>query len=379
MSIVSQIASLLGYSGKTAEQSVIRIGGQLITGWEEEEIRVGIELMPWAAELALTSYQPGTGSKVTINPGDEAELYIGTDLLLTGYVLSVVEDSGPSTHGLRVQITSKSIDLTDCSAEFSTYQMNSTNALAIAQKVSSFAGINVTSINGAGNIDVQQFSAILTETAYEIIERVCRLACVLFYDQPDGSIALSGVGTDRMSSGFVVGKNVEAWTRVRSNIGRYSTVTAITASTVMLFTEPTESNYIAEMQAISSGVVAKDDTITRTRPLLVPVELGDQDYIVAKQRVQWEVNRRYARGNTVTLTCDGWRDTGGNLWRVNKIASFTDASGVSADYLIGEITYRRSRSGTRADVVLAPAAAFQPEPILNPLLNNELNVTLQNR
>ncbi|GBR03120.1 phage baseplate assembly protein [Gluconobacter cerinus] len=377
MSILSQIKSILGYEGAAAEKSLIVIGGQIITGWEEEEIRIGLELMPWTADLALTSYQPATGANVTINPGDEAQLYIGSDLLLTGYVLSVVESEGPSSHGLRVQITAKSIDLTDCSAEFSTYQMNSTNALAIARKVSAFAGIQVASINGAGNIDVQQFSAILTETAYEIIERVCRLACVLFYDQPDGSIALSGVGTGRMSSGFVVGENVEDWTRVRSNLGRYSTVTAILASTVMLFTEPTESNYVTEMEAISSGAKAQDAAINRTRPLLIPVELGDTDQKVAQQRVQWEVNRRYGRANTVMLTCDSWRDKEGNLWLPNKIASFTDPAGVSTDYLIGEIVFRRSRSGTRADVTLAPPSAYQPQPVLNPLLNNELNVALK--
>ncbi|GAN90960.1 bacteriophage tail protein [Gluconobacter frateurii M-2] len=369
--LLGQIESLLGYGASSSQAVVVRIDGMLITGWEEIEVRCGVELMPWAAELALTSYQPAAGQSITINPGDVAEIYIGTDLLMTGYVLSVVESEGPQNHELRVQITAKSIDLLECSAEFSTYQMNSTNALAIAAKVSSFAGISVKSINGAGNVDVQQFSAILTETAYEIIERVCRLACVLFYDQPDGSIALSGVGADRMSSGFTVGDNVEAWTRVRSNAGRFSTVTAILASTAMLFSEPTEENYVTEMQAISSGAQASDPEIERARPLLVPVEIGDQDLVVAKQRVQWEVNRRYGRANTVSLTCDSWRDKKGNLFRPNKIASFTDNKGVSADYLIGEIVYRQSPAGTRADVMLAPAAAYQPEPILNPLLNNE--------
>ncbi|MCP1213405.1 hypothetical protein [Acetobacter okinawensis] len=48
------------------------------------------------------------------------------------------------------------------------------------QQVCQQAGIQVRSIGGAGDTNIQQFSVILTETAYEVIERATRLAGACF-------------------------------------------------------------------------------------------------------------------------------------------------------------------------------------------------------
>ncbi|MBV1835661.1 phage baseplate assembly protein [Acetobacter estunensis] len=369
--VISQIASILGYGVQSAAQVVAVIGSQIVTGWTEATIRVGVEIMPWTADLGITYRQPQGGLPLKVNEGDTAQIYIGTTPLITGYVVGVVDSKGPDSHEVRLQIASKSMDLVDCSAEFSTYQMNSTNALAVAQRVAAFAGINVIAVGDAGNTDIQQFSVILTETAYEVIERLARLAGVLFYDRPDGNVTMSRVGSTRMASGFVMGGNVEHCTRARSMAGRYSTITAVLQNTVMLFTSPNEADYVGQMEAISSPAKATDVTITRNRPLLIPVELGDANAAVAQQRVLWEAARRWGRSRPITVTCDSWVDSEGKIWCPNTLAPFTDEAGSSIDYVIGEITFRKGSEGTRADVVLMPPAAFQPEPILLPAQSNE--------
>ncbi|MFT8897102.1 MAG: phage baseplate assembly protein [Acetobacter sp.] len=369
--LISQIESLLGYGASSSDNVVAVIGNQMVTGWTDVTVRVGAEIMPWTADLGITAYQPASGTTLTINEGDKAQIYFGTTLMITGYVVMVAEQESADSHSIHVQISSKSMDLVDCAAEFSTYQMNSTNALAIAQRVAQFAGIEVSSIDGAGDTDIQQFSVILTETAYEVIERLARLAGVLFYDRPDGNVVMSRVGSAHMGSGFTMGQNVENCTRVRSMAGRYSSITAVLQSTALLFTEPNEQDYVGQMEAISSTAKATDPGITRNRPMLIPLELGDVGQTVAKQRVQWEVNRRWGRSRPITLTADSWRDLYGTLWAINTIAPFMDKNGTSTDYVIGELVFHKGSDGTRSDVVLMPPEAYQPEPILLPAASNE--------
>ncbi|MBV0888142.1 phage tail protein [Komagataeibacter oboediens] len=370
---LSAISDFLGWNNAPSDQvSIVATTGSTsrqITNWTSTVLRLGIEIMPWTATLGMTAARASATGASTLNPGDTCKVYIGTDLVFTGYVITVVDDLGPEDHLIEVQIASKSVDLVECAAEFSTFQMNSTNALAIARAVAGRMGIEVVSVNSAGDTDILAFSVILTETAYEVIERVSRLAAVVFYDQPDGNICMSTVGTRRAASGFTVGGNVERIQAVRSLGGRFSKVTAICQGTVSLFTDPNEDALADQMGVLTVGVDATDPGVPRTRNMFIPVENGDQNYTVTRQRVQWEVNRRIGRAYPVTLTADSWRDAAGQLWLPNMLAPVTARDGTVTDLLIGEATLRQTADdGTHADIVLMPPSAFSPEPLLNPVL-----------
>ena len=376
MSIISTLSHALGYDGTTAESATIYVGGFSITGWERISIRIGVEIMPWAAMFETTKWQPTTtdGYTISINPGDSCRIQIGTDPVLTGYVQSISEEVGPDEHILRVVVTSKSIDATECSAEFSTYQMNNTTVLAIAQQVCKPFGITVNSVGGAGSTPIQQFSVILTETAYEVIERATRLAGCLFYDQPDGSILLAPVST--VSGGALVqGQNVERARFMRSMNGRFSSIQAILQTTAVLFEAPQDGNKQAqEMQALTAPgqASASDPGVTRHRPLLVPVETGDEGYKIAAQRVQWEVARRYGRSMPLELTCDSWRDSNGRLWQPNTLsATYLPRLGVTLTLLIAEVEFVQGMDGTHANIIAMPPEAFKPQPLVLPMAQYE--------
>lgn len=382
---LTTLSDFVGWNPDQSDQvSVVILRGTKawkITTWTSVVIRMGVEIMPWTAALGLTTQQANPISKATVSEGDGCLLYIGQTLVFTGYVQTVVEEIGPDGHTIEVQLASRSVDLVECAAEFSTFQMNSTNALDIARRVCQFAQIDVISVGGAGDTDIQAFAVILSETAYEVIERVSRLAAVIFYDRPDGNICMSAVGTRRAASGFTLGRNIERLQRVRSMAGRYSTVQAIVMGEVTLFTMPGASNaYAEQMTVLSSPANAKatDPGVTRTRNMLVPIEIGDEDGKVAKQRVLWEVNRRYGRAYPITLTCDSWRDRAGNLWLPNTLARLDLGDGNPQDLLIGELTLRQTvDDGTHADVVLMDPAAFAPEPIINPLFQTAFQQAIQ--
>ncbi|MGS0648034.1 phage baseplate assembly protein [Komagataeibacter melomenusus] len=381
---LSALSDFVGWTPEPSDQvSVIILRGTkawAISTWTAATIRMGVEIMPWTATLSMTTQGPNAATTIDLVEGDSCQLLIGSTLVFTGYVQTIVEDIAPGQHSIEVQLASKSIDLVECAAEFSTFQMNSTNALAIARAVSAFAGIQVISVDGAGDTDIQAFSAILTETAYEMIERVTRLAAVLFYDRPDGNICMSRVGSRRAASGFVVGGNIERMQRVRSMAGRFSSVQALNIGAITLFESPQTGKAVQQLSANTAPFDAQafDRGVTRTRNMLIPVEIGDNNAEIARQRVQWEVNRRYGRAYPISVTCDSWRDDAGNLWLPNTLAPVSYLGGAQqVDLLIGELVLRQAiGEGTHADATLMDPAAYAVEPIINPLMQSAFFQTL---
>ncbi|MBB2176780.1 phage tail protein [Gluconacetobacter johannae] len=370
--LLSSITDVLGYGSQPSDDVSIIIGNTVISGWTDVTIRVGIEIMPWTAELSTTEWQPELDENETIQEGDACQIKIGNDLVITGYVITVDREVGPEEHIVRVSVASKSVDLVEGAAEFATYQMTNTNALALVKKVCEPAGISVYPVGLAGITDIQQFSVILTETAYEVIERICRFAACLFYDRPDGNITLSDVGSSVAVSGFVLGGNAERMRRRASMAGRYADVTAIKQTPIILFSSPDEDDFISQLEAETVGQPATDPGVTRPwRHLLIPYEQGDAGGQNARKRVLWEVARRYGRSQVIEVTCDSWRDASGKLWQPNTIAQVTAPRlKFNGPLLIAELVFHRDEDGTHADVVLMPPEAFQPEPILLPMQSN---------
>lgn len=376
--LLTSIGNVLGYSQQPSDDVSIIVGGMKITGWTEVQIRCGVEIMPWSADLIATEWQPDSQSQVSISAGSACQVFIGDDLLITGYVVTVDREMGGGNHAIHVSVASKSVDLVESCAEIATYQINNMNALAIIRKIAASADIEVYPVGSAGSVDIGIFSIILTETGYEAIERLCRWANCLFYDRPDGNIALAPApaGTTTVANAFVQGHNVED-ARVRdSQAGRFATVQAIIQTTVVLTTPPDSANYVSQFDALTKPVnaIATDPGVTRPgRKLLIPAEYGDRGYEYARRRVQWEVNRRYGRSQIMELTCDSWRDPSGNLWAVNSLAqiSLPTLKKDGLYLLISELVFRRDESGTHCDVTLMPPQALTPEPIILPMDKKE--------
>jgi len=109
-----------------------------------------------------------------------------------------------------------------------------------------------------------------------------------------------------------------------------------------------------------------DADVPRFRPKALLAIYGDAGEVVTRARALWECNRRYGRGNVLSLTTDSWRDVNGKLYEPNTITPLALPSihVPSASWAIGEVTYRRDESGTHCDLSIMPPEAFMPEPIL---------------
>lgn len=347
----------------------LTIGGQAISGWTEIRITRGLERLPSDFEIGLTELYPGELDKVVVTPGQACTVSLGSDLVITGYVDRFSPTFAADRHSIRVVGRSKCEDLVDCAAEWPGGQINGANALAIAQKLAKPYGITVTS-TVQDLPPIVQFNLMLGESAFEVIDRISRFSAVLAYDLPDGNLILARAGTVTAASGIVEGQNVQQATVDYSFDQRYSDYKAFKVSV----------NEFKEFGDAGNQITDKQDpnvaALGRHRELVIISEGGGKGNQVAENQAQWECARRAGRSKRARVVVDSWRDASGNLWQPNTLVPVhLPALKLKDTLCVGEVTYSRNGDrGTTAELVLMPAAAFQPKPILlQPMFGDLMN------
>jgi prophage tail gpP-like protein len=323
-----------------------------ISGWTDVHLVRGVEHMPSAFEIGLTEAYPGD-TVLQIQPGP-CQVFIGTDWVVTGYVERYNPSVSATSHTVRLSGRGKCCDLVDCAAEWPGCQISGASVLEIATKLAAPYGITVRAQTDVGG-PIKQFNVMLGETAWEVIERICRYRALLAYEGPDGNLILDRAGTVSATGGPVQGQNVQAMSAEFSMDQRYS-------------------EYYVYLQSMDSSVdlgimppyfITKDDGVTRHRRKVIIAESGSVGMDIAKLRGLWEMNRRVGRGYQVHVTVDSWRDAAGDLWSPNTEVQvqLPVLKLPKTTWIISEVVFKRSNdSGTTADLTIMPARAFSVEP-----------------
>ena len=350
----------------------LEIGGKSLVGWQEVRVSRGLERMPSDFDVALTEAYPG-GQPVPVDPGMPCVLKIGDDVVVTGFIdrYEIAVTKGAGRH---VRVTGRGLcqDLVDCSAYLvgDNNQMSNLTAAGVVRKLCALHGITLDTPNGDGNV-VPQFNVILTETSWDIIDRVARHSDFLAYEGPDGHLVLAKVGTEKMASGFREGGNGEAAQIVWSHDKRYSLYEVVFQPVETLG----DTARAVGNAAFNTRARATDDTIgadapgtgRRFRPLVMMAEAATNEAgDISQARADWEKARRYGRSQAVTVSADSWRDSARRLWTPNRLAPVHLPRCYLPDkeWIIADVTYRRGKDGTHADVTLMPKEAFTREPII---------------
>jgi len=338
--------------------------GLELSVWSSVRVTAGIERIPRDFEFEMTELFPDA-AHMLVSPGDKCQVQVSGNTVLTGYVDNVVPSINANGHSIRVSGRGMCADLVDCSAQCPNSQISNANALGIATQLADVYGIKVALAPNVTNLPiVPQINVMLGETAYEIIERVCRYSGVLVYELADGSLYLARSSTDTMASGIEEGINLESASVENSMAQRYSEIVAVMSAV----------NNLWDLNSVNAPpFTAVDPNVSRHRQRIIIAEAGELGWNIGVQRAQWEVARRAGRSKVVRLFVDNWRDVDGNLWEPNKLIDVLipslkiagdQAGTVPVRYLISEVTYHFGMEGTHAELTLMAPEAFMPEPIL---------------
>jgi len=341
--------------------------GSEFTGWKTIRVTHRLEGCPSDFEIAMSERYPLNPKVLQIDAGDPCVVKIDNDVVVTGYIDRVILGASPREHTIRVQGRGKCQDLVDCSITpevLTGMQVFTSSLLDLATKLAAPYGITVSSLTGdkvpvqLPNGAILQFNAVLTETPYEVIERVARWAGVLGYEGTDGNFILANVGAGKMASGVKMGVNIQQGAVMFSMDERYS-------------------EYLPVLQSVNfyDGAVggqqfAKvfDKGVPRFRNLVVVSEQSQFGTFFAERRAQWEAARRLGRSRSVHVTVDSWRDSANALWAVNYFAPVDLPQlklSPSEPFVIGQVDFAIDRDrGKVAELLLMPKEAFLPEPII---------------
>ncbi|MPW44738.1 phage baseplate assembly protein [Acinetobacter guerrae] len=330
----------------------------IVTGWNRLSITRGIERIPNNFDLQMTDKSPNSSApSVVINEGSKCRVYIGDDLVITGYVDRVINNISDNQHVIQVVGRGICSDLVDCSAVYKGMQFQNCTVQSIAESLCEDFGITVTSnIDANDVVSVQNIN--LGETPAAVIDRVCRVAQVLYYENEYGNLVLNRENSETASGSLTQGSNVESASFVSGMDQRYSHYIVVNQAAAAAMDIPSDSGI--------GYYTVPDPTVPRYRPLYIIPEDGDAGFEVAQKRAQWEMNRRYGRSNMLRATVSSWRDYNDVLYKPNtQIQVNILKLGLFAkNWLIGEVTYRLDEMGTHCDMLIMPLGSFTPEPVV---------------
>ena len=111
----AQTVTIVGRRRDPDEVSIV-LSDRRWAGWVSVRITRGLERMPSDFEIGLTEVFPGETEMLVAHVGEVCEVYIGRDLVLTGYVDRVTPSISPGQHDVTISGRGKCQDLVDCSA-----------------------------------------------------------------------------------------------------------------------------------------------------------------------------------------------------------------------------------------------------------------------
>jgi prophage tail gpP-like protein len=359
--------------GSGPDDVTIQVGSNRFVGWQNVSISRSCESMPNNWTLSASAEFLQGAALAGTRPGQSCLIYIGSDLVITGKIDRRSIPIDARNHQVTLSGRGITRNLVDCSADLLNDpgirggQINGANALDVAAKLCKAYGITARSAVADLGIAIPSFQVPLGETPYQIIESVARYAGYLVYEDVFGRLVLDRIGTSQHASGFTLPGNVEAINGERSVDGRFSTYVVVYSGV----------DQTADLGGLANRrATILDDTLGEYRLRIIvseqiaPTPAGQQTIdndAIAKQRANWEKARRIGRSQGASITCDSWRDSSGNLWTPNWLATIdAPAADISnATWIIGSLSFRKDMSGTHTDLILMPPDAFSPEP--NPL------------
>ena len=331
-------------------QVSLKISGKVYYGWLSVSVKVAIESLARSFSLSLTP-QSNQDSKeqIKVVPGDSVELFIGDDIVLTGFVTKISENYSGLTKQLTIEGSSKTIDLVECCIPDSgPYSYKKQKPIAILEAVAAHYGIDV--VEGVKKEDLIDATFSPEGKIGDELTKLLRKSNLLLTDDEKGRLVLAAAGSAKScDSDIKTGVNVLAASRVvdqKKLFKRYVLLGQGTNPT----SERSSKDY--QLKAFS------EDSSVRSR-VSTMVQTGNA--IEAELQARVALIKEYSRATSESLayTVQGWRQKSGKLWPVNAFVKVNDTNfGIKKEYLITGLEYSLSASGMTTKLELKSPNAY---------------------
>ncbi len=329
----------------------IKIGSLVYGGWKSARIERGIEQIAGSFELGVSERWPGQDTPRQIRRGEACSVLADGETVITGWVDDVRPSYTGDTHEFQVNGRDATGDLVDCAAVHKSGQWANAMLDRIVRDLCAPFKIPVTSVTDLGN--ALSHSIQEGETAFECIERACRMRAVLPVSDGKGGLVLNRAKDSTPVAELVEGVNI------LSASGEFGMKERYSQYIVKGQDRGSDDNWDTPETHAQVKAEASDSGVARYRPLIVLAE-SHGPHATYRDRATWERNVRRGRSSRVTVTVQGWRAQNGQLWQPNTMVRLTSPwLGVDADLLIASVALTLDeQNGTRAELRLCGREAF---------------------
>ncbi len=389
------------------------VGGAEFTGWMKIRIEAGIERQARSFELSVTDRWPGAGSKPAfltrrIQPFDACQVFIGNDLVLTGFV-----DATPLQYdGTRVTVSirgrSKTCDLVDCSPPDEGTVPSSSSSSSTSVSWADVKGKNgktgtvvkpaASHTNVWRNAKLEVIAAALAapygvrvlteidtgapilehqvqvgETVFESMDRLMRLRHVLSTDNERGDLVLMDVGSaGNATTALELGKNIREGSSeldFKAVMSRYVVKGQRAGNDEDYGQDANEVEGDDDQEAAFEGGTTTigapltssilDARAKRLRVLVIK-QTGQADAGTCQDRALYERAHRAAKALETIYTVAGWRQEDGSLWVPNLLVRVRDPLiGFDQTMVIAEVHYELDERGLRCQLRVGPPEGYR--------------------
>lgn len=356
-------------------------------GWKALRIAAGIERTARSFEMMVTDKWPGGTDKARrIKPGNSVQVFIGQDLVCTGYVdaTPVKYDGHAITVGVKGR--SKTADLVDCcpvdqgkggggsggswgdvigksgSAARNVVKPAGGGAQYRHQKLEVIAAslaapysINVIAETETGAV-IADHTVQAGETVFESIDRMMRLRHVLATDNARGDLVFIDIGSEGLATtALEVGRNIVEGS---AELDYKDVFSEYIAKGQRPGEEADDDQDVGEFSESASSIA--DISVGRRR-VKVFKQNGAADEGTCADRVDYERAHRAAKALEAIYTLRGtWRQEDGSLWRPNLLVKVKDSIiGIDTQMVVSEIAYSLDESGMACQMRVGPPDGYR--------------------
>jgi prophage tail gpP-like protein len=336
------------------------VNNKIHSGWKSATITKSIDAISGHFQLNVSEYWQNGNVIIQrkIHQGNACQLKYGSTVIIDGYI----DESGPSYDSEKhdLQITGRDItaDLIDCSAVNKPGHWKSMVLEKLVREIVSPFGFTVELLASGSLPGFKNFALNPGETAFEAIDRACRMCGVLpRLKQGTRIIQLFNAGTTCSSTQLIKGKNIKSAGGNFTTNGRYSTYT------VKGQCKGNNDSFGITVSQVSA--TATDAGILRYRPLIIVAE-GQCTPEFAKKRAAWEAIVRAVRSESIKIVTPGWLQDSGELWDIDLLVSVTDdfLDMDATEMLVTDVVLQLDQnSGSTTELTLRRPDAYTPPPL----------------
>lgn len=305
----------------------IKVDGAVYGGWKNVRITFGIEQIANSFELGVTDRWAAQDNPRPIKVGSACQVLIEGKLLITGFVDASSPEFDANSHSISISGRDNTGDLVDCSAMHKTGQWINANLEQICRDICTPFKIPVIIEAHIGD-RFATFSIQEGETAFECIDRACRMRAVMPVSDGKGNLVITRAKNGAPVAELIQGQNI-LYAR-----GDFSLNERFSTYYIKGQDRGSDDNADAATIHTQVSAAAGDNFVKRYRPLIVLAE-DKGGYPTYLQRAEWERNVRRGRSARATVRVNGWKNAAGELWQANTLVHLkSDYLGADANLLV---------------------------------------------